>query len=305
MSIINQMLQDLESRNVKPNEASSMNADEISAPKIALSWKTTFNKNVIEKWVLIILLVIFAAFVLRLVYFHKKPLPIQTIPVRQIVPPVVNIAPKKESNPIVESGEIIKTIEPISTQQLAEKSYNQALLVLNEGNIKEAIHHLQESLTLQPDYLPAQQALITLLLQQKEADLAGKYLDQALNQRPQSIGLLQLKARMQLMSNDPNAALSTLQSFSPTLADNPDYYALIAAIQQQLGNFVLAEQLYRQIIMVQPNDAKGWVGLGVALEAQQNMNSAMEAYQRAAVLHTLDPNLQAFVDAKLQGGSLV
>ena len=198
-----------------------------------------------------------------------------------------------------EEGEITKTMEPSNNKQRAEKSYNQALIALNEDNIKEATRDLQESLTLQSDYFPAQQALITLLLQQKEYDLAEKYLDQALNQRPQHVALLQLKARAQLMSNNPNAALQTLQSFSPTLANNLDYYALIAAIHQQLGNFILAEQLYRQIVIVQPNEGKWWTGLGVALEAQQNINAANEAYQRAAVLHTLDPNLQAFVDSKL------
>lgn len=317
MSVINQMLQDLQSRNVKTAEAGSAVTEEIQVPKRVFFWRILLSKSNIEKGILVILVVIFASVALRFFFFHEKPLPSLPTPAPQVAPlPVVNLKPTaelpsvapKETIPAVavqdneipiEPGEITKIIEPLNNKQLAERAYNQALLVLNEGNIKETIHQLQESLVLQPDYLPAQQALITLLLQQKEIDLAEKYLDQALNQRPQNVALLQLKARMQLMANNPGAALHTLQSFAPPLMGNTDYYALIAAIHQQMKNYDLAEQLYRQIVMAQPNEGKWWIGLGAALEAQQNINSAQEAYQRAAMLHTLDPNLQAFVDSKL------
>lgn len=398
MSVINQMLQDLQSRNVKTTDTDPSVVEEIQAPKMAFSWRSALNKGKIEKGILVLLVLIFASVVLRFFFFHKNFSPktaasiqkVALLPTAQLTN-LKNITLKKENfytsvifsfdqpttyrleqnttqgtvtvffkntkltsplptdltesaienmqistlnaetaititlkkdisvlglvsqandaknivlnlhgNDLAEtSGEITKTIEPLNNKQLAERAYNQSLLVLNEGNIKESVYKLQESLTLQSDYLPSQQALITLLLQQKEVDLANKYLDQALNQRPQNVALLQLKARMQLMANNPNAALHTLQSFSPPLASNVDYYALIAAIHQQLKNFDLAEQLYHQIVMIQPNEGKWWVGLGAALEAQQHDNAAQEAYQRAAMLHTLDPNLQAFVDSKL------
>ncbi len=316
MSVINQMLQDLKSRNVKTTDTDSTVTEEIQVPKMAFSWRTLLSKGRIEKGILVILVLILASVGLRFFFFHEKPLPSLPTPAHQVAPLPVNLKPTakppsvapKETIPavtvqdneiLIESGDITKIIEPLNNEQLAERAYNQSLLALNDGNIQKAVHELQESLTLQTDYLPSQQAIITLLLQQKQLDLAGKYLDQALNQRPQNIALLQLKARMQLIENNPSAALYTLQSFSPPLAGNTDYYALIAAIHQQLKNFDLAAQLYRQIAMVQPNEGKWWVGLGAALEAQQNMNSAQEAYQRAAMLHTLDPNLQAFVDSKL------
>lgn len=398
MSIINQMLQDLQSRNVKPTNTDTGHAEEIQVIKTSFSWHDLYKKGKIEKWVLVILLIIFSYFLLHFFYLNKKPLPKKITPAQKTLPlqtasksdlqsinikhenaltsvifsfkqPTIyrleqnsaqetitiffknimmtsplptnldgssiesfqsltlgdetgiilklkkgtilqgimsqehnagNIILNLQSNDSSEFlGEMTKTLEPLSNQQLAEKAYNQSLVILNDGNIKEAVHQLQESLNLQADYLPAQQALVTLLLQQKEYDLAEKHLNQALNQRPENIELLQLKARIQLVNNNPSAALQTLQSFSPPLIGNTDYYALIAAIQQQLKNFSLAEQLYRQILMVQPNEAKWWVGLGTSLEAQQNINAAREAYQRAAMLHTLNPNLQAFVDSKL------
>lgn len=398
MSVINQMLQDLQSRNVKTIDADSPTTEEIQVPKVDFSWQAVLSKGRIEKGILVFLVLIFSIVVFRFFFFHEKPVPNATAPLQQatLLPiaqliELKNITLKKENaytsvifsfdqpttyrleqnatqgtvtvffknikltaplptelaesaienmqtsainsetgititlkkdssvlglvsqandeknivlnlsdNDLAKnSSEIAKTVEPVDNKQLAERAYNQSLLVLNEGNIKEAIHQLQESLILQPDYLPSQQALVTLLLQQKEIDLAEKYLDQALNQRPQNVSLLQLKARMQLIANNPNAALHTLQSFSPPLAGNTDYYALIAAIHQQLKNFDLAAQLYRQIVMVQPNEGKWWVGLGAALDAQQQTNAAQEAYQRAAMLHTLDPNLQAFVDSRL------
>lgn len=309
MSVINQMLQDLQSRNAKIPEAEPLVSEEIQVPKKTFSWGVILNKGNIEKGILIFLLIIFASIVVQFLFFHKKPAPSSPIVAHQMTPPPVNLKPTlpppapavaipKNETPM-ESGEITKIIEPLNNEQLAERAYNQSLLALNDGNIQKAVHELQQSLILQPDYLPSQQALITLLLQQKEIDLAEKYLDQALNQRPQNIDLLQLKARMQLIANNPSAALHTLQSFSPPLVGNTDYYALIAAIHQQMKNYDLAEQLYRQIVIVQPNEGKWWVGLGASLEAQQNMNAAQEAYQRAAMLHTLDPNLQAFVDSKL------
>lgn len=227
--------------------------------------------------------------------------PSQPAPVA--APAKTNTAP---SQPALAAMDFSKTNVAQTPKEAAEQYYDQALQALGDGSQSQAISLLEQSLSARADYLPSQQALITLLVQQQQFNLANQYLNQALLQRPQNIELLQLKARVQLAQGHAAAALSTLESYSPSLSNNTDYYALIAAIQQRLGHYALAGELYRQVITVDPSNAKLWLGLGVCLERLNKVNAAVDAYQHAAELGTLSPSLQAFVSAKINtlGGSV-
>jgi len=375
MSIINQMLKDMEDRKSPKDHKKNTDSpvDGLKSPRSMMSDNTGNRARKIKIWVLIILLIILVVMLLRLsfIYYQKSQLPAsQSLQPSQVSASVTQLQQKvsekttkpitlnvnkptdaqatppvsQQQSPNTQSSTTSASASsasasapqpaqatnaaqtpaanasadqhntnavsvvpiPLTPEQQAEKKYDQALAELNDGSYPDAIQDLQSTLEVKPDYLPAEQALITLLIQQGQYNLANQYLNQALIQRPQNTRLLQLKARLQIVRGHLSNALATLQSYSPPLSDDPNYYALIAAIQQRLGNYSVADQLYRQIIAIEPGNAKWWLGLGIALENLHKNNEAIEAYQRAASLGTLDPNLQAYVIAKITklGGTL-
>jgi tetratricopeptide (TPR) repeat protein len=198
-----------------------------------------------------------------------------------------------------------KQVVPLTDEQKAQKTYAQALALLSNGNIPKAVTELEQTLTIKPDYLPAQSSLITLLLQQRRTTLAQQYLEQALTQWPQNADLLQLQARLYLFEGKTHRALSVLQAYSPAMVEAPSYYALIAAVQQRLKNYLVAAQLYDQLVRHWPGNGKWWMGLGISLESLNKNNAALEAYHRALATGSLDPNLQAYVATRITqlGGS--
>jgi MSHA biogenesis protein MshN len=56
---------------------------------------------------------------------------------------------------------------------------------------------------------------------------------------------------------------------------------------------------YEQALRTRPDNPTWWLGLGVALDAQGNKATAIEAYTRARTLGTLRPDLQAWLSQKL------
>jgi len=201
--------------------------------------------------------------------------------------------------PMISTGGVEKQPLSNSSDALAEKNYQDALHLISQDQIDLAITKLENGLAQAPNYVEARTALIKLLLKKGLIQEALTSANDGLALTPDSIALIQLKARAQLQNNQLQAALTTLHQISPMLTDAPDYYALMANIQQRLGHASIAAQLYAQLLEKWPDHAIWWVGLGAALESQRQPNAAAQAYHRALTAGELSPDLQAFVQMKL------
>ena len=78
----------------------------------------------------------------------------------------------------------------------------------------------------------------------------------------------------------PKQALYLLQQYSPPIEEYPNYYALMAALQQQLGQPNLAVQLW-SVLAIQNDNSTWWLGLSIALESSSRPNAAIDAYEHA------------------------
>jgi MSHA biogenesis protein MshN len=195
---------------------------------------------------------------------------------------------------------IKQTPVELSPAQLSEQQYQQAVKQIASGNMQAAKQSLQSALRNAPDNVSAREALATLLLKQQDYNTANAVLEEGLEQDPENLGLLQLQAYSLLSQNKAEQAVLLLQTVSPPLKSNLDYYDLMANAQRQVGDYQEAVSLYSQLLEVESNRSSWWLGLAVSYEALKQNNQAVGAYKRALATGQLSPALQNYVISKIK-----
>ncbi|MDI9246670.1 tetratricopeptide repeat protein [Marinobacter sp. CHS3-4] len=112
--------------------------------------------------------------------------------------------------------------------------------------------------------------------------------------------LRMLRARALHANGELQAALETLQSRVPAVADQPEYRVTLATLLQQQGNSEEAARHWAELIAWDDSKAPWWVGLAISLEDQGQVRSAARAYEQAAALPGLSPSLADYVQRRLR-----
>ena len=214
-------------------------------------------------------------------------------PARPAVAPVVK-------TPAPAASERILDGKQITPQQRVENEYRRALGQLQDGRVSEALAGLQQTLQLDPRHQGARETLVRLLLEAQRPDEAARQLQLSLALDPKQPAQAMMLARLQLdKANGGAAALDTLMRSLPHAADNGDYRAFLAAVLQREQRYREAAEQYQLALQTAPDNSVWWMGLGIALQADNHPAQARQAFERAKGLQTLSPQLQAFVERKL------
>lgn len=182
--------------------------------------------------------------------------------------------------------------------QGAEAAYRRALASLQEGRVSEAIAGLQAALRISPKHDAARQTLVGLLVEQNRGDEAMGQLQQALTLDPRQPALAMLLARLQIERG--KSGIDTLLRTLPYAAGKGDYAAFLAGALQRQGRYVEAAAQYQAALRTAPANAVWWMGLGISLQANKRNAEALDAFRQARALGTLSPDLQTFVERKIE-----
>jgi MSHA biogenesis protein MshN len=145
-----------------------------------------------------------------------------------------------------------------------------------------------------PTRVDARVNLALMLLAADQTAEAQASLRAGLNLAPNQTDLAQVLGHSLLEQDQAQAALAVLRPAVPPLTKNPEFHALLAAVEQRLGLHALAVTRYRGLLQRQPDNGNWLVGLGISLSAQGNTQAAVESFTRAADDRTLAEPLRAF-----------
>lgn len=192
------------------------------------------------------------------------------------------------------------------SQKLAEPAtesaddFQRAQNLLRLGRSSEAEPLLRQSLQSQPGNLAARQALLGLLLPARRFTEAAPVLREGLAQNPEQLAWAMNLARLQAETNDYAAAWETLNRSMSHAQQNADFLAFAGTVLQRINRHTEAQAHYEAALRLRPQEARWWVGYGMALESAGRGRDAAEAFSRARNLGGLSPEIEAYLDQKLK-----
>lgn len=161
------------------------------------------------------------------------------------------------------------------------QQYQQALKAIKNNEFYNASTQLKYILKINPNFNDARVTLSALLIDKKNLFQAKQIINEGLRLNPDYLPFIELKARIFITEDKFHEALKLLQDLTPPIEENLDFYTLIAAIYEHTNNNALATKIYKQLLTINPHNSHWWLGLGVVLENQGHIKSAINAYARA------------------------
>jgi tetratricopeptide (TPR) repeat protein len=192
------------------------------------------------------------------------------------------------------------SVKTPAMQNLITQQYQESLLSAETGNYTSAIEHLTSLLKIDPEFKDARVSLTALLIDQGNRSRAQKLIDDGLNTNPGYTPFIELKARILATDGKFAQALTLLQTSTPSIDENPEYHAFIAAMYEQTNKHALAANLYRQLIAINASNGSWWFGLGVSLDKLGQTNNAIAAYKKAAAEGHLNAESLAYLHTRMQ-----
>ncbi|TGN38547.1 tetratricopeptide repeat protein [Marinobacter confluentis] len=201
--------------------------------------------------------------------------------------------PEPEPEP---AAPVVKTA-PQSPDAIDRTTAKELETLIASGRMVEAEGRLKNLAQTQP----APRSRFTVA----RALLVGGEVQRALDWLPEAAAakdptLRMLRARAQHADGRLDAAVATLASSVPPVADQPEYRVTLATLLQQQGQSREAAAHWAELIAWNDSRAPWWVGLAVALEEQGETRSAVRAYEQAVALPGLPPSLADYVQRRLQ-----
>jgi len=169
----------------------------------------------------------------------------------------------------------------LSDEQLAQKRLILATEAQSQGLQEDAIVYYSEALGLNPKLHQARKQLAALYYGQGRLNFAIELLKQGSAQFPAEYDYVLLLARVQQVSGNKQQALATLSLIPDSSMLARQKWAEQSSLAQESNDFVLAEQGYRNLLGVEANQARWWMGLGYSLDAQAKYSAAKDAYKQA------------------------
>ncbi|WP_435627482.1 tetratricopeptide repeat protein [Candidatus Ferrigenium straubiae] len=191
-------------------------------------------------------------------------------------------------------------MKQVSPEQRADAEFRQAVAAMQQGHAAEAIAGYRTVLRLDAGHDEARQALVALLLENKQGAEAERALQERLTAKPGHTGFAMLLARLQVEHGAVEQAVATLEKSLPYADAQADYQAFFAALLQRRNRHKEAITHYQIALQLAPDNGVWLMGYGISLQAVQRADDARDAFRRALESRTLSPELQAFVRQKLK-----
>lgn len=213
--------------------------------------------------------------------------------------PVTKVFKTETSESQGPSGGMQKREVPLSSEQRAERAYQEGYDAITAHRYRKAETALSSALALVPGHIQAREMLVGVFISQGRWIEASEVLREGMAVAPQHHTFRKLYARSLMQMKREPQAIEVLSSNMPAAAQDPEHYAILAALFQRQANHTAAARTYAQILKVNPQMGIWWVGMGISLEALGQQAQAIEAYQQARKTGSLNGDVARYTDNRL------
>ncbi len=168
----------------------------------------------------------------------------------------------------------------------------------SEQQLLQAVALWQQYQQLAPDRALAYEQLAQLWWQQQQWPQLAQVLAQAQSRQIQSTTLALQQARLAASQQQWSQVLTALAQW-PVTAPLTEVLPLRAQAQQQLADYPAALASYQQLVQLQPDSARAWLGQALVYDQLQQTPAAIAAYRQALTLGGLAPASQQFIQQRL------
>ena len=197
------------------------------------------------------------------------------------------------------NASVDKRIRPFTPEEKAESAYRKAVHYVDQGRGDEAARELTDALRAFPQHTSARELLAGLSLKHGRWREAQQLLEEGMAHSPRHYAFAQILARVHIDHGAEQKALALLEAAAPLAVNDPNFTTLLATVYQRAGRHADAVAAFGQVVELRPVEARAWLGLAISLEAEQKVEPARRAYERAQQLGGLPPALAKYADKRL------
>ena len=194
----------------------------------------------------------------------------------------ISAASKRSQGTMGEKLRKQKVSTGTGSKEQAEVLYRKALRYLEQGNEGAAKIQFVKSLDLDPSNVELRLRLIEMLVKRQQLERAEDLMIAGLTLAPENPELRTHYGRLLLDHNQVGEALNLMLSKPiPSLPEQPDYHALLAALEQENSQFANAATRYRELLQIRPEQADWWLMLAISYEGLGDTKLAGSSYRQA------------------------
>lgn len=179
-----------------------------------------------------------------------------------------------------------------TTQALYREAQNSTSLLMRKEILKDL-------LVIDPQNLSARNLLLQTLLKSNAQAELELFLQESLQLFPNHLAFITTQAHRQIQRKQFSAAIATLERVDSRQINEPTYLSLLAAAYQQQQHYQQAAAIYQKLIIIQPDKAEHWLGLGICAENLHHNQTAIMAYQQALHKNTLNSPVVDYIKQRL------
>jgi Flp pilus assembly protein TadD len=97
---------------------------------------------------------------------------------------------------------------------------------------------------------------------------------------------------------DNQGALNMLMAHRPEFLVNKDYYTLLASLHYKVGNFQRSVYWYRQLLSIDHQNARLWLGLAVSLDSLNKADDALQAFSYVRLYASNQPIIKHYINER-------
>jgi len=222
--------------------------------------------------------------------------------IREVVVETVEVTkaiakPEKVNSIVQAKPSLTISRSQLSPQALAANKITQAEQAMERHDIAKAESLFEEVLLIMPEHETARKQLAALWYGKKYFQDAVNLLSQGIALAPQAEEMRLMSARIYYEQGQARQAYNILNPVKQSTST--ELQALLASVAVELNEHDNAIIAYQNLIALEPNVGRWWLGLAVSLDSLGDFLPARDAYKQAIAGNNLSINAMQFARQRL------